>query len=117
MTNHKTVDDYVGDCSPTVIPLIKDLRAFITKTLPGSTEGMKYGAPYVFNAKGAAVIYLFGADDHVNFGFLKAGELSDPSGVLKGSGKPSKHVEIYPAQPTDWDMLRGFVRQCADLMP
>ncbi len=117
MANPKTIDAYIDDCPETVTPLIKDLRAFIAKTLPGSSEGMKYGAPCFYNAKGAAVIYLFGARDHVNFGFLKSAELSDPNRVLKGSGDPSKHVKVYPDQPIDWDMLEGFTQQCEAMAP
>ncbi|MBO6676388.1 MAG: DUF1801 domain-containing protein [Rhizobiales bacterium] len=117
MPSPKTIDAYIDACPAAVVPLIRELRAFIAKTLPGSTEGMKYGAPYFFNAKGAAVIYLYGARDHVNFGFLKSAELSDPDDILKGSGDPSKHVKIYPDQPIDWDMLRAFTKQCETITP
>ena len=74
---------------------------------------MRYGAPYFLNAHGVPVIYLFGSKRHVNFGFLRSSDLSDPQGVLKGSGTPSKHIKILPGGPYDKAILTGFIDQCA----
>lgn len=116
-TGHDKVDAYVKDCTPAVVPLIERLRAFALHALPGSSEGMQYGAPVILNAHGVPVIYLYGAKRHVNFGFLRSAEIFDPGGVLKGSGKPSKHIKLYPDQPIDETALLRLVRQCRDLKP
>ncbi|MCY6383490.1 DUF1801 domain-containing protein [Hoeflea prorocentri] len=117
MPKHKTIDEYIRDCPDAVQPLLETLRAFIHETLPGAGEGMKYGAPIFYNANKVPVIYLFGGRDHVNFGFLKSAELCDPDGVLKGSGKPSKHLQVFPDRPIDQSVLINFVRQCDDMKP
>ncbi|MDJ0629185.1 MAG: DUF1801 domain-containing protein [Rhodobacter sp.] len=114
---HKGIDDYIRKRAEAVIPLLEDLRAFIHHTLPGATEGMQYGAPVFFNAHGVPVIYLFGSKNHVNFGFLRSSELSDPRRLLKGSGKPSKHIKVYPGKPVDKAILAGFIEQCESLTP
>lgn len=112
MPRIESFDQYADDCSETVTPLLKDLRSFINETLPSATEGMQYGVPVFRNAHGVPVIYLFGSKDHVNFGFLRSAELSDPKRILKGSGKPSKHLEVYPGGPVDKATLAQFVEQC-----
>ena len=112
MPKHKRIDDYIDGCTETVAPLMETLREFVHQTLPGASEGMQYGVPVFRNANKVPVIYLFGSRDHVNFGFLKSAELSDPHGVLEGSGKPSKHVRIFPGAPIDEPTLRAFVKQC-----
>lgn len=112
-----TVDAYVKNCPPAVIPLLEKLRAFALHSLPGASEGMQYGAPIILNAHGAPVIYLYGAKRHVNFGFLRSAEMSDPDGVLQGSGKPSKHIKLYPDRPIDEALLLRLVTQCGDLKP
>ncbi len=117
MPKHANIDQYIGDCAEPVVPLLKELRAFIHTTLPNATEAMQYGAPVFINANNAPVIYLFGSRDHVNFGFLRSAELSDPQGILQGSGKPSKHVKIFPGQPVDKPTLRAFIKQCEIMMP
>ncbi|MEO1241875.1 MAG: DUF1801 domain-containing protein [Pseudomonadota bacterium] len=117
MPKQEAIDDYIADCTEAVAPLMKKLRAFINNTLTGATEGMSCGAPVFFNARGAPVIYLYAAKDHVNFGFLKYAELSDPDCILQGSGKPSKHIKIYPDEPIKKAMLRKFIKQCEALEP
>lgn len=107
-----TVDAYFEACSPEIRPLMAELRRFVHATLPGATEAMDYGVPVFRNAHGVPVLYLYGAKAHVNFGFLRSAELEDPDRVLKGSGKPSKHVRLVPGAPVDTDRLAGFVTQC-----
>ena len=110
---HETVDDYINGCSAEVAPLMDDLRRFIHATLPGTTEDLQYGVPVFLNARGVPVVYLFGSKKHVNFGFLRSAELSDPDGILKGSGTPSKHIRVIPGNPPDKDILASFVEQCS----
>ncbi len=112
---YDTVDDYISGCSAEVAPLMEQLRCFVHATLPGTTEEMQYGAPVFLNEHGVPVIYLFGSKTHANFGFLKSTELSDPDGILKGSGKPSKHIRVVPGKPIDEATLTEFVKQCGSI--
>lgn len=114
---HATIDDYIAGSAEAVRPLLTELRAFIHAAMPGATEAMRYGAPYFLNAHSVPVIYLFSSKDHVNFGFLRSNDLSDPDGVLRGSGKPSKHIRVYPDTSYDMDLLREFLGQCAGMRP
>lgn len=93
--------------------MIGDLRSFVHATLPGASVDLDYGVPVFLNSHGVPVLYLFASKRHVNFGFLRSADLSDPDGLLKGSGKPSKHIRILPGKPIDKDMLAGFVTQCS----
>lgn len=116
MPGKKTsVDDYFEGCSDAVAPLMRELRVFIHEHLPGVTEELQYGVPAFANSHGVPVVYLFGSKAHVNFGFLRSVDLSDPDGVLKGSGRPSKHLKLKPGQPIDHDLLAAFVAQCRDI--
>ena len=114
---HEAIDDYISGCSPEVVPLLEELRNYVNATLPGATEDIQYGVPVFLNAHGVPVIYLFGSKKHANFGFLKSTELSDPDGILKGSGKPSKHIRVLPGKPVDEVLLSEFVMQCGGIEP
>lgn len=114
---HETIDAYIGDCAGAVVPLLNELRAFVHATMPGASEAMQFGAPVFLNAHGVPVVYLYGSKRHVNFGFLRSGALSDPNAVLKGSGKPSKHIRLVPERPLDKALLAEFLNQCADIRP
>ena len=112
---NETIDEYIRQCPSAVVPLLAELRAFILQTLPGVSESMQYGVPVFLNAHETPVVYLFGSKAHVNFGFLKSGELDDLHDVLVGSGRPSKHIKVYPNQSYDKELLSGFLEQCAHL--
>lgn len=113
----EAIDDYIRGCTKMVVPLFEELRAFIHATLPSVTENMQYGVPVFKNAHGVPVIYLFGSKHHVNFGFLRCSELKDPHAVLIGSGKPSKHIKVYPDRPFDRTLLSGLINQCKSMKP
>ena len=115
MPKYAKPDEYIADHNAPIAALLTELRAFIHAELPGASEKMRYGVPVFLNEHDVPVLYLFGASDHVNFGFLRFDALSDPDAVLVGSGKPSKHIEIRPGDPIDHTLLRSFIAQCSDL--
>ena len=109
----ETIESYISDRSAAVREILKSLRTLIRKTLPESTEGMKWGAPVFFNKSGAPVIYIYGGKDHANLGFIAGVDLNDPSGLLEGSGKSGRHVKIYPDKPVLSKQLIALIKQCA----
>jgi hypothetical protein len=46
---------------------------------------------------------------HVNVGFFHGNALTDPSGLLLGSGKYMRHVKIRPGQEPDPDALEALI--------
>lgn len=50
---------------------------------------------------GAAFAYVAAYTSHVNVGFFHGAELSDPKGLLEGSGKFMRHVKIRPGHDID----------------
>src|SRR5688572_14106700 len=49
----------------------------------------------------AAFAYVNAFNDHVNVGFFRGAELSDPNGLLKGTGKCIRHVKLRPDRQVD----------------
>ncbi len=48
----QTVDDYIAARSKPVRATLESLRRLVRKTLPETTEGMKWGAPVFCGARG-----------------------------------------------------------------
>jgi hypothetical protein len=46
---------------------------------------------------------------HVNVGFFQGAALSDPAGLLQGSGKFMRHVKLQPGTATDAAALRRLI--------
>jgi len=40
--------------------------------------------------------YVLGYSKHVNLGFCDGAALSDPAGLLEGTGKTMRHVKVRP---------------------
>lgn len=49
----------------------------------------------------AAFGYVNAFSAHVNVGFFRGAELSDPSGLLEGTGKFMRHVKLRPERDVD----------------
>ena len=49
----------------------------------------------------AAFAYVDSFSEHVNVGFFSGAELSDPDGLLEGSGKFMRHVKVRPDENVD----------------
>jgi len=57
----------------------------------------------------AAFAYTNAFTDHVNVGFFRGAELSDPDGLLEGTGKFMRHVKLRPARQIDDAALRRLI--------
>lgn len=112
-TTPTTIEDYVAARRGPVAELLEALRQLVKATLPEAKEGMKWGAPVFFDARGEPIIYLYGGRDHANLGFVQGAELKDPEGILEGTGKSGRHVKVFPGEPIPGDVLKALIRQSA----
>ena len=58
----------------------------------------------------AAFAYVNAFKDHVNVGFFRGTELSDPNGLLEGTGKFMRHVKLSPEREIDEGALTKLIR-------
>lgn len=72
--------------------LLTNLRKLIFDASPEFTEEVKWSKPsYDLNG---LVCYLAPAKKHVNLGFYQGAEISDPEGLLQGTGKQMRHIQV-----------------------
>ena len=57
----------------------------------------------------AAFGYVNAFTSHVNVGFFRGAELSDPKGLLEGTGKFMRHVKIRPEAEVDAAALTSLI--------
>jgi hypothetical protein len=58
----------------------------------------------------AAFAYVNAFKDHVNVGFFRGTELSDPKGLLEGTGKFMRHVKLSPEREVDAAALTTLIK-------
>jgi hypothetical protein len=74
-----------------------DIRELIHDGCPvACVEDMAFGYVNVFKA-------------HVNVGFFFGAELTDPTGLLEGSGKRMRHVKLKPGSEPDAAALTALI--------
>jgi hypothetical protein len=57
----------------------------------------------------AAFAYVNAFKAHVNVGFFRGAELSDPNGLLEGTGRFMRHVKLRPERDVDATALLKLV--------
>jgi hypothetical protein len=57
----------------------------------------------------AAFGYVNAFTAHVNIGFFRGAELSDPNGLLQGTGKFMRHVKLRPGDAVDTTALMNLI--------
>ncbi len=86
----KKVDAYISKQKSPQKEVCQRLREIIHKALPEIDEEMKWGVPTF----GGGKFYIVALKDHVNLGFSLEGLSEAEVGLLRGSGKTMKHIEI-----------------------
>ena len=77
---------YVRDENPELRKVVRGLRSFVKKCVPGTNETVNaWGIP-TFERKDPFCFFMVGKN-HVTFGFHFGTSLLDPEGLLEGTGK------------------------------
>jgi len=104
----KTVDEYVKGLENWQAEIVSILRNLVIEAAPKAVEGFKWNQP-VFEWNGPFV-YIKAFKNHINFGFWRGIDLPDPEGILSGTGKKMRHVQLRAVEDIDRDQLQMFVR-------
>jgi hypothetical protein len=105
---------YVRDDNPELQKVVRALRSFVKKTVPGTKETVNsWGIP-TFEKKAPFCFYMVGKN-HVTFGFHFGASLPDPEGLLEGTGKNIRHVKLLTAEDLKQKGIRQLVRAAARL--
>ena len=107
----RSVEEIVKPYPPDVQALTHKARRLLLKLLPDVEESVDPSAAVLSYGYGPGyrgmVCTLILSKSGVKLGFVRGTELTDPSGLLAGSGKTHKYVELNSApDPTDPDLKR-----------
>lgn len=109
----RTVEGYIEGLEGWQRETMARLRKIIVKAAPSATEAVKWSQP-VFESNGPFA-YLKEHSKTVNFGFWRGVDISDPKGVLEGSGEKMRHVKLSGPDDIDEKLFADFVVQAVAL--
>lgn len=111
--NATTVEAYVSQHRGWQREVLMKLRDMVRNAVPGVEESIKWAQP-VYEIDGP-MCYMKAFSSHVNFGFWRGTELSDPDHLLEGDGLKMRHVKITSLNDIRREAFEGFLRQAARL--
>lgn len=107
------VEAFIRQATPTVRPMLRELRRIVREHLPGAIEEIKWGRP-VYSLQGI-VCYLAAAADHASLGFYRGVDLEDPQRILEGGGKKLRHLKVFNLNDIRDSAFGSLLREAARL--
>lgn len=110
----KAKSPYMKDDNPALRKVVRALRSFVKRTIPGTKETVNaWGIP-TFESKDPFCFYMVGKN-HLTFGFHCGTSLEDPEGLLEGTGKNIRHVKLRAVEDLEQKGLKKLVQAAARL--
>ncbi len=113
MAKAKTVEEYVEMLEGWQKDVAADIRKTIGEAAPDAKESIKWAQP-VYEDNGPFA-YFRAFKSHINLGFWRGVDLSDPGGILEGSGDKMRHVKMTGPEDFQPGIFADFVRQAVEL--
>ena len=113
MPKFKDVDDYVASLSGWQAEAAAQLRDVVREAAPDAEEAIKWSQP-VYSHNGP-FCYFKAFKKHINFGFWRGAQMSDPSSLLQGTGGKMRHVKITSLDDIQPDVFKTLVRTAVEL--
>jgi len=110
-----TVDEFVKTkVPPEHQGLIEELRALFRKEAPQAREVMSYGLPMYMQAK-SAFAWLSPNQKGVSVGFREGVQLEDRHGLLRGTVKHARHVQVSSLDKLNRPAISDYIEQALKL--
>ena len=106
----ESIEDWIARQPPGNAEILTRLRTMIHEIAPGVLEQVKWSQPlYGLQKKGMGIASLASHKSHVNLQLSRGAELSDPQGIVEGTGKSMRHVKLRPGEPIPEAALRDLL--------
>lgn len=107
----KTIEEYLAKLPEQQANIITTVRALILEAAPAAKESIKWAQP-VYESNGP-MIYVKAHNTHVNFGFWRGVDLTDPK--FEGDGDRMRHIKLTSVDDIRPDAFKGLVRRAVEL--
>ncbi len=90
--------------------IIQRLRKVVETEAPSLIETSKWGNGCWLKGN-LPLIFIYVAEDHLQFGFFGGSLLNDSKKVLQGKGKFVRHIRIESSKDIDKKLITSFIRK------
>jgi hypothetical protein len=110
MKAYASFDDYLRAQKPKNQTIIRALRRLVKSAEPQLIEGVKWGNG-CWLAGTEPVAYVYSDVACVQFGFLTGSSLTDPGGLLEGTGRYVRHIKVRTVGDIDRPAFAALLQQ------
>ena len=113
MASKKTVESWMTELPSEVRGIAGALRKLILDADPDLSESIKWGNPtYERHGK---VCYLAATGSYVSLGFFNGASLTDPEGIIEGTGVKMRHVKVRSLKDIRPEQYASWIREAVAL--
>ena len=109
----QAVDKYIALLPKPQGDIVRVLRKIVRSAVPQVEERVAWGMPCYFHD--GMLCSIMPCKAYVNLLFPKGKQLTDPKGILKGTGKGMRHVGIYTKHDIRTAQFTRWVKQAERL--
>ena len=111
MTGDCKVEQVLRGCPPELRDVAEALRRLVKGAAPRASERGYTGWGNLVYDNNGMFCYIAPLKDSVNLGFQRGIDLSDPEGLLRGTGKSMRHVKVRKREDIRADALSRLVTE------
>lgn len=109
------IEDILAGHSPQVIGLVEKLRALVKQCAPELVEEPKRGWGNISYKKTGLVCAITPQKAYASLYFYKGTRLTDPQGLLEGSGKALRHIKFRKLDGIHNEQIVAWIREAVRL--
>lgn len=109
------IQDILAGHSPQVVWLVEKLRALVKQCAPELVEEPKRGWGNISYKNKGLVCAITPQKAYATLYFYRGTRLTDPQGLLEGSGKALRHIKIHKPDDIHNEQISAWIREAVRL--
>jgi hypothetical protein len=106
-----TIEDILAGKSDQVVELVQALRELVKQSVPELVEEPKRGWGNISYKKKSLVCAITPEKGYATLYFYKGTRLTDPDGLLEGSGKALRHIKIRKLDDIKVEQIAAWLHE------
>ena len=109
-----SVEEYIGTLDGEPKKIVSSVRDIVLGSSSGIEESIKWGS-IAFHYKGTNICAYRVGRKHVTLQFMSGAQLSDPHGLLQGTGTKARGLRIAKKEDVDPKAVKAFVKESVSI--
>jgi hypothetical protein len=114
-TEDQRISQLLSSFAPNIVRLTWALQGLIKSAAPQLREEGKIGLKNITYKQNGVVFVITPYKDYISLHFYKGTLMSDPLGILEGSGSALRHINFYSLEDIQAEKITPYLHQALEL--